>query len=264
MLGQMANFYFSNKYTVVTSNERYSLLNRDTFNEVLHKSDADFIINCIGAIKQKDVSKNLMVEVNTFLVGDILNNINSRQLLIQPSTDCVFSGKTKNEKNMLDDAPDANDIYGLSKLCGEKLSLSNKNGRVIRASIIGPDSRENGLGLFNWFYRMNNLDPINGYVNHLWNGITTLEWCKQIDNKIISNNKNLDKFFCFESPTVSKYELLCSINNIFNKKMLISEFKTNMSLNMSLEGNFYCKTLQEQLLDLKAIHSNFLEFHRSG
>lgn len=261
MLGQMAAYYFSKKYKVVKYDERYSLSDRDKFIEMLHETDADFIINCIGLIKQKNISHQLMIEVNTFLVGDILSNISKQQQLIQPSTDCVFSGATKNQKNMLKDSADANDIYGLSKLCGEKLALSYKNGKVIRTSIIGLDIRKDGLGLFNWFYRLDSHTAINGYENHLWNGITTLEWCKQIDSNVIKK-KSSDNFFCFESPTISKYDLLKFINNIFDKKIIISKYKTETNLNMSLEGNFYCKSIQNQLDDLKAEHCNFIEFHK--
>ncbi len=259
MLGQMARFYFSQYYEVTSFDLRYSLANREDFFSGLKNIDADIIINCIGVIKQKDISKNHMIEINTFLVGDILNNLSEKQIFIQPSTDCVYSGRTLKEKNMLIDPPDAFDIYGLSKLFGEKQALSYKNGVVVRSSIIGPDCRKNGLGLFNWFYRLNSGDKIQGYSNHLWNGVTTLEWCKQVEKNIIK--KDHKDFLCLSSNIVSKFELLNIINIIFKKNITISEHQTDQNYNMSLEGNIHCKNLFKQLVDLKKVLKDFNEFN---
>jgi dTDP-4-dehydrorhamnose reductase len=260
MLGQMAKFYFSQFYEVIYYNERYSLADRDNFIFGVNKINADIIINCIGAIKQKNIPENHMMEVNTFLVGDILNNISSKQILIQPSTDCVFSGKTLNNKNMQNDNPDAIDVYGLSKLFGEKLALSYKNGFVVRSSIIGPDQRKEGAGLFNWFYRLDQGEKINGYSNHFWNGVTTLEWCKQVKENIIEKNNN--NFLCLSSNTVSKFELLTMINTIFEKQITVCDYKTKQNHNMSLEGNIACKELSKQLIDIKEVLEGFYEFNK--
>src|SRR5438874_903765 len=44
---------------------------------------------------------------------------------------------------------------------------------VIRTSIIGPETGK-GWGLMGWFFAQSG--DVKGFTNHLWNGITTLEW----------------------------------------------------------------------------------------
>ena len=66
-------------------------------------------------------------------------------MIIQLSTDCVFSGK----KGMYieKDSPDADDIYGRSKIMGE---LNYKKALTLRKSTIGFEL-ENNHGLFEWW-----------------------------------------------------------------------------------------------------------------
>jgi dTDP-4-dehydrorhamnose reductase len=92
------------------------------------------------------------------------------QRLIHASSDCVFSGR-RGQYSVADER-DAEDVYGLSKALGEAVAQSGRCW-VIRTSIIGPELGK-GWGLMGWFLRQSG--EVNGYTNHLWNGITTLEW----------------------------------------------------------------------------------------
>ena len=79
----------------------------------------------------------------------------------------MFSGKTgKYDETSFTDADDA---YGMSKVVGE-VKASNKI--ITRASIIGPEQGE-GKSLLNWFLNTKD-EALNGFKNHHWNGITTL------------------------------------------------------------------------------------------
>ena len=66
--------------------------------------------------------------------------------IIHISTDCVFDGR-KGEYSPLD-KPTETSAYGRSKACGE---IINSKDVTIRTSIIGPDLKAEGVGLFNWF-----------------------------------------------------------------------------------------------------------------
>ena len=260
MLGQMVQCYFNENYQIETLDKKYELKSRKKFINVLKKTDAEIIINCIGIIKQKKSSLGFMTDINTFFVGDILENISDKKILIQPSTDCVFSGKTMKNKNYINDKPDAKDIYGLSKILGERIASSYKNSCLVRSSIIGPDLRKDGLGFFNWLYRSKQNTKIKGFENHLWNGVTTLEWCKQIEKHVVKNKNKFNNFLSFESPTVSKYQLVKMVDSILNKNFKILKFKEKQDLNMSLEGNILCKNLEEQLNELKTFLPKFNNF----
>ena len=90
---------------------------------------------------------------------------------------------------------------------------------VIRTSIIGPELGE-GHGLMGWFLRQDG--EVNGYVNHLWNGITTLEWAK-VCFEIISRGDSPRRAIAQPGiePAVSKYELLALISRVWEKEIRI-------------------------------------------
>ena len=69
---------------------------------------------------------------------------------------------------------DATDDYGASKCAGERAVL-DAGGLVIRCSIVGPEVLE-PQSLLGWLLRQEG--EIRGFTNHLWNGITTLEWAR--------------------------------------------------------------------------------------
>ena len=137
----------------------------------------DYIINCIGLIKPRITNDNdgamNAIKLNAELprqLADLVRHSNTK--VIHASTDCVFSGNSRNFY-LESDEPDANDVYGRTKFLGE--CLKNMN---IRVSIIGPEMDGKKQSLYEWY--MNN-DPnqiVNGFINHSWNGITTLAWAK--------------------------------------------------------------------------------------
>ena len=66
--------------------------------------------------------------------------------------------------------------YALTKALGE---VHEPDHLTIRTSIIGPEIRQSGIGLFNWF--MKQRGEISGYRAVKWNGVTTLELAKAIE-----------------------------------------------------------------------------------
>lgn len=75
---------------------------------------------------------------------------------------------------------------------------------TVRTSIIGPELKENGIGLFHWF--MKQKGEIKGYANVFWNGVTTLELAKAIDHLIPAGATGL--YHLCTPGRISKYELL--------------------------------------------------------
>ena len=89
-------------------------------------------------------------------------------------------------------------------------------------SIIGPEIKSNGTGLFNWILKNPNKE-IDGWNNALWNGITTLELAKCIDkhmsNPIITGVYHLVN----NDNKINKFKLLTKINKIFVLKKIVNE-----------------------------------------
>jgi dTDP-4-dehydrorhamnose reductase len=179
--------------------------------EIIDYIKPDITINCIGilnAAAEKDIK--LAFQVNSLLPHQLVKLMERHQgKLIHISTDCVFSGAKGNY--IESDIPDGTTFYAQSKQLGEIIS---NNHLTIRTSIIGPELKSDGIGLFLWF--MSQKGKIRGYKNVLWNGVTTLELAKAIDQMITSNVTGLFQLGAVEK--ISKYELLLLIKDIFNRE----------------------------------------------
>jgi len=189
---------------------------------------SDYIINCIGLIKQhKDWDTHDGLILNSLfplILSDHCKNNNSK--LINISTDCVFSGK---DGNYTEEAlHDALDEYGKTKSLGESCK---KKSMLIRTSIIG-EELHNNVSLVSWVKSQNG-KRINGYSNHIWNGVTTLQYAK-LCSKIIDEDLYREGLYHVFSNSVNKYELVSMIVNHFNLNITVDAFKTKMPCNRSL------------------------------
>ena len=193
MLGSMLTGYLSKYYDVVATvrDPHYELkgsikVRSMEVDNVKHSELAKviegcgWVINAIGSIPQKHP-----VEYTTcnYLFPKMLAEV-SESLgcqVIQIATDCVYSGDIGGYKESSIASP--KDQYGITKSNGEIIS---PNMHHLRCSIIGPETH--GKSLLGWVLSQGKGATINGYTNHYWNGITTLQFaliCKAIiDNSI--------------------------------------------------------------------------------
>jgi len=201
----------------------------------------DYVINCIGLIKQKSSDDNLFFRLNDDFPHKLVPKCKK---LFHISSDCVFSGNLAAGKSYcINDVKDAEDSYGKSKAKGE----DDLNAMILRTSIIGP-SKDN-FGLFEWF-RHTSQNPVKGFVNHWWSGITTLELAKIIDNIIHASTYQIG-IKQIASESISKFSLLQLINEIFEcQKSIISHTDTN-SVNRTLMPDIQSLPLRIQLYELK-------------
>jgi len=196
----------------------------------------DYLINCIGIIKpymKKDLEKNIYVNsIFPHALSKYCKDNNIKMLHI--TTDCVFSGK--DGKYTEENFHDCLDAYGKSKSLGEVDS-----SMTIRTSIIGEEIHSNA-SLVEWVKSMKGKE-INGFTNHLWNGVTTKQYgiiCKTI----IKNDLYESGLFHVHSDDVTKMELVSIINDVYNLNIKISPMKTNISCDRRLRT---VKKLNEKL-----------------
>ena len=130
--------------------------------------------------------------------------------VIHISTDCVFAG-TKGQYEEAD-IPDGTSVYAVTKALGEMRQSSSH--LTIRTSIIGPEIRMNGIGLLGWFLRQ--FGPIQGYRQVRWNGITTLQLAKMIDQWMLESVSGL--VHLAHPEPLSKFELLRLMQAVFHKE----------------------------------------------
>lgn len=212
MLGHQVYFYFKKdkNYEIFDVSYRTKLHDNTIILDIKNKSkledtikniNPDYIVNCIGILINGSESNNEnAVFINAYLphyLKLIASEIDAK--LIQISTDCVFSGE-KGEYIEIDEK-DGRDLYSKTKALGE---INDNVNLTIRTSIIGPELKPNGEGLFHWFMKQTN--KINGYQKAIWSGVTTLELSKAIKWAIEENITGL--YHITNEKSINKYELL--------------------------------------------------------
>lgn len=208
--------------------KKLNVFNFNEIKKIIITFKPDFIINCVGLIKQLSNEQNLNKTkfLNTTLpkkLSIVAKNRNFR--IIHLSTDCVFSGKKGNYKER--DKCDANDLYGISKFKGE---IDSKFVLNIRTSIIGHELTSSN-SLLNWFLTQK---KINGFKKAFFSGLTTLELSNIIINEMIVKNKISNGLFHVSGPKISKLDLLKIVKRIYKRKTIINidnSFKIDRSLN---------------------------------
>lgn len=252
MLGQMAVNYFSSKgFTVIAIDKRFEEASKWEFISAINEHKNSVLINCIGRIKQKTNSEVDLLWANAVLPLALANSLDDSITLIHPSTDCVFDGNT-NEPYSIHTLPNAMDSYGWSKRLGEVALMARKNTFIIRVSIIGPDNNKAGKGLLAWFLSNSQGAELKGFTNHLWNGITTLEWCKQVEVLLSKNkNSNCELLQLGTNESYSKYEMLLLFQKYYNTHFVIRPFEAAEKIDRRLKPTLTCKDLDKQLAELQ-------------
>ena len=139
---------------------------------------ADWAINAIGVIKSRirDDDPGLVeraVRVNALFPHTLASAAaRSGCRVIQIATDCVYSGARGGYVES--DPHDALDVYGKTKSLGE---VSHEVVHNLRCSIVGPESRGH-RSLLDWFRLQPEGATVSGYLNHRWNGVTTLAFAR--------------------------------------------------------------------------------------
>lgn len=248
MLGSTITSVLENKPFLVTEFNKLGL--SVTGNNESHAFDAsinsdldslsqnynfDYVVNCIGIIKQiiddqDPSSRSLAFEINSYFpkkINDCFNQSHTKILTI--GTDCVYSGQSGNYSEA--HRFDATDIYGKSKILGEQKC---NNTLILRSSIIGRDKRKNN-SLLEWVLSQPKNGVINGYVNHLWNGVTTMHFAKIISGIIENSRFEPATFHLIPKDIVSKFDLI---------KIIVNEFgRSDLRILKSKAANYTNRTL---------------------
>lgn len=229
MAGHVINFYLkeNTSYQIVNiardtqffiPDYQVDVADFSTLETILSKEKPDFVINCIGILNQQaENAPDQGILFNSYLPHFLAKKGSEiGYKLIHISTDCVFSGKTGGyTENSL---KDGKGYYAQSKALGEVLYGNNV---TLRTSIIGPELKQNGIGLFHWF--MNQTGQIKGYTNAYWTGITTIELSKAIISVVEQDLTGL--YHLVNSEKISKFNLLSLFKKVLEKHdIVISEY----------------------------------------
>lgn len=264
MAGHVAYYYLkeTNKYEIIDVVFRNKLTadsivldvtDKHATEELIKTVKPDIIVNCIGIlIKGSRQHPDNAIYINAYfphLLERLSSEINAK--LIHISTDCVFSGKKGNYTEY--DFKDADDVYGRSKALGE---VDNDRDVTIRTSIIGPELKQNGEGLFHWF--MHQEGKVNGFTDAIWGGVTTLELAKAIDKAIDNNLTGL--VHLSNGTGINKYDILNLFKTIWNRSNIdIIPFEghaVDKSLQSSTKFNMNVPSYNTMLDEMKSWMDN--------
>ena len=185
----------------------------DTVHRALLDARPQVVINCIGLIKPRSKVSATTIEINSLFphrLAQWCDLVGAR--LIHISTDCVFSGRAGNYSE--ESIPDAEDLYGRTKLLGE---VTDPPHLTIRTSIIG---RELGTKycLLEWI--LSQTGEANGFVNAIFTGLST-----RALSRVLLSLLELDQvqgLLHVAGERVNKYDLL---------KLVVQHFGLNLQVN---------------------------------
>ena len=191
----------------------------------------DYIVNCIGIIKQRETASAYIpcIELNALLphkLAAFAQEWGGR--IIHFSTDCVFDGKGGGYAE--GDFSDAEDLYGKSKLLGE---VQCDNALTLRTSIIGRELTSH-KSLLDWVLSQNG-KTVKGFKNVIYSGVTTNQ-IAEVVAMIISKFPELSGLYQVVADPISKYDLLCLIRDAFKLDMEVLP-ETETVSDRSMKGN---------------------------
>lgn len=260
MAGHLISLYFKEKGHHVTGFARQkSLLLEHTvvgdatdlklIRNIVDNGEFDAIINCIGLLNQfAEDNKSLAVLLNGYLphyLVEITKDTTTR--IIHMSTDCVFAGN--NGPYYEFSVPNGNTFYDRTKAIGEIIS---EKDLTFRNSIIGPDIKKSGIGLFNWF--MEQQGPISGFTGAIWTGVTTLTLAQAMEKALDCNLSGL--YNLVNNSSISKYNLLLLFNKYFRNSKIQIHPNDHLKLDKSLKCTrtdfpFVVQDYEKQITDLR-------------
>lgn len=232
MLGNCVYKFLTNNksFTVVTIDDKLRWPSVQ-FKEAILNTNCDVVINCIGSIPQRSND----FEINFDFPVWLNESLNKKVKIIHPGTDC------END----------NDYYGISKRNATVyLSSSSERSKIIKTSIIGHELK-NHVSLLDWFLRQD--APVSGFKNHMWNGITTLEWAKLCED-LIKNWSVYKPITQVGTECISKYDLLNVMNKVYEKDCEIKPVNHSYDTNKCLVVGIKLPSIETQLRELKAFY----------
>ena len=176
----------------------------------------DVVINCVGLVKQlADANNPLMaLPINALLPHRLAALCQaSASRLIHFSTDCVFSGSKG--RYLETDFPDADDLYGRSKLLGE---VDYPHAVTLRTSLIGHEL-SGDRSLVNWFLAQQG--SVKGFTRAIFSGLPTVEIATLIRD-IILPRQELHGVYHVASKPINKFDLLRLVAERYGKVIKIN------------------------------------------
>lgn len=242
MLGHVVTRYLAEQGCGVhTTDERYDGDLRSTFVQAVRQAGCPTVVNCAraGTEDPEDV-----LCVNTLLPLHVAAALDAGSTFVHASTDAVFESGPGERRAA--DPPGATDPYGLSKRMAEACRALAPTV-ILRASVVGPElgTPRSLLGR-----ALASDGPYRGYVDHWWNGITSLEWARLAHAAALGSlPPGIHQPACQEP--VTKYELVSTIARVYGRPTVVEPAESGQPVDRRLAPTIRLGTIERQLLELR-------------
>jgi dTDP-4-dehydrorhamnose reductase len=179
------------------------------------------IVNCLG-VRREEIERTPgalehAIRVNALFPHQLAAA--GRARIVNVSSDAVFAPEAD---DCDEDSPcRPADAYGWTKRLGE---VEAPHVLDVRCSIVGPDPE--GRGLLEWLRRQPRGARIPGYTDHLWCGVTSLQFARMcaalVEEDLFDRARQEGHVhhFC-PNATVSKHELLALLAAAFRPDLVL-------------------------------------------
>ncbi len=194
--------------------------NPDRLARLLDAAAPDVVVNCVAVGRPAPADPMRSLSVYSVLprrLSHLCKLAGAR--LVQIGSDGVFSGNRGSYSE--DDLPDADDVYGISKLLGE---VTEPHAITLRTSIIGHEL-QSGSGLLEWF--LSQQGQCRAYTRAIFSGFPTIVLADLIKDVVIPR-PDLHGLYHVATRPISKFDLLQLVAKRYGKKIeLIPDERPN-------------------------------------
>lgn len=189
------------------------------------------VVNCVGVVKQDAAAKDALtsIAVNSLFPHRLAQLARaSGARLIHLSTDCVFSGRGGGYDEGAN--PDAEDLYGRTKLLGE---VGGPGCLTLRTSMIGRELA-GAHGLLEWFLSQEG-GRVRGFKRAVFSGFTTGALADLLA-RVVAEHPTLSGVMHAAAEPINKLELLSLIKETYGLRVEI-EPDESFVCDRSLDGS---------------------------
>lgn len=145
--------------------------------------------------------------------------------------------------------PNGVTFYDRSKAMGE---INNDKDLTFRNSIVGPDIKASGIGLFNWF--MAQEGPIRGFTGAIWTGVTTYTLAKAMEQALKEDLTGL--YNLVNNKSISKFDLCSLFNKYFRGGEVVINPNNKLQIDKSLfrkrtDFSFIVPSYEQQIKEMR-------------
>ena len=199
----------------------------------------DYVVNCVGLTKthineektdtiERAIRLNVLFPISLARAAEKLN-----LRVIQVATDCVFSGAEG--KYFESSHHNAYDAYGKSKSLGE---VKSERVMHLRCSLVGPESEGRQSLFFEWVRAAALNARLQGFVNHQWNGLTSLAFARIVAGVIESGNFMSGIHHLVPADALNKYDLVrLELELLGREDVQVQAFEAEQSIDRTLATN---------------------------